>query len=443
MKRSETKKDDPRFEELRRKAEETLKKIESELAMIPDERVQHLAHELHVHQIELEMQNEELRRAHEELEESRSKYSYLYDIAPIGYFTGDQKGTILEINLTGAKLLGYERRRMIGKSFALHLQQAETQTFYSHLNKVFESELKQSCELKVRRKDRSEFHVRLESIASQHGGGIRCFTAIIDITERKQAEEALKKTHAELEERVKERTRELTDSQQQLRNLYSHLQSLREEERINIAREIHDDLGQALTALKMDLSWIAGKLRGDNKGLKERLNADVDQVDKTIQAVKRVCTELRPGILDHLGLAAAIEWQAEEFQRRTQIKCEVVFDPEDIEVDPDLKTPLFRIFQEALTNILKHAKAERVKASFRRTSSNIMLKIVDNGIGITEEDLSKPNSFGLMGMRERVYPWGGKVTVSGVENEGTIVEVIIPVTTGEPYEYRLLMKPEG
>jgi two-component system sensor histidine kinase UhpB len=124
-----------------------------------------------------------------------------------------------------------------------------------------------------------------------------------------------------------------------------------------MAREIHDDLGQALTALKMDLSWIARKLRSDKEGLKKKLNADVDQVDKTIQAVKRVCTYLRPGILYHLGLAAAIEWQAEEFQKRTGIKCEVVCDPEDIEVDPDLKTALFRFFPEALTNVLKHAEA--------------------------------------------------------------------------------------
>jgi len=265
----------------------------------------------------------------------------------------------------------------------------------------------------------------------RNGTLVRYVGITLDITERRRAEEALKKSHADLEERVKERTKELADSQEQLRNLYSHLQSLREEERTNIAREIHDDLGQALTALKMDLSWIAGKLRGD-KGLKEKLNADVDQVDKTIQAVKRVCTELRPGILDHLGLAAALEWQAAEFQKRTGIRCKVVFDPEDPEVDPDLRTPLFRIFQEALTNILKHANATEVKASLRLTNSSIILEITDNGIGIRKEDISKPNSFGLLGMRERVYPWGGKVTVSGINNEGTTVEAIIPVTIGEP-----------
>jgi PAS domain S-box-containing protein len=265
-----------------------------------------------------------------------------------------------------------------------------------------------------------------------NGKLVRYVGTTLDITERKLAEDTLWRSHAELEERVKERTKELADSQEQLRKLYSHLQSLREEERTNMAREIHDDLGQALTVLKMDLSWIARKLRNDKEGLKEKVNADIDQVDKTIQAMKRVCTELRPGILDHLGLAAALEWQAEEFQKRTGIKCEVVCDPEDTEVDPDLATPLFRIFQESLTNIVKHAKAAEVKASLTQTRNSIILEITDNGIGITEEELSKPNSFGLLGMRERVYPWGGKVTVSRAKNKGTTVEVIIPVTSGEP-----------
>jgi len=221
---------------LRKKAEEKLKERIERLDRLSKQDVERLVYELGTHQIELEMQNEELRRAQEDLEESRSKYSYLYDFAPIGYFTFDHKGTILEINLTGAKLLGYERKRMIGKPFTIHLRQGESQTFYSHLNKVLESGLKQCCELKLRRKDGSEFDVRLESIASRHDGGIQCLTAVTDITDRKRAEEALLRSQAELEERVKERTKELADSQEQLRSLYSHLQSVREEERTNIAR---------------------------------------------------------------------------------------------------------------------------------------------------------------------------------------------------------------
>jgi signal transduction histidine kinase len=253
------------------------------------------------------------------------------------------------------------------------------------------------------------------------------FSVIRDITDRKRAEELLQSSHAELEDKVKERTKELADSQKQLRNLYKHLQSLREEERTSIAREIHDDLGQSLTALKMDLSRLATQSCGDDEVLRQKLNADVDHVDKIIQSVKRVCTELRPTILDHLGLAAAVEWQCEEFQKRTGIKCETLFDPEDVDVDSDLGTVLFRVFQEAFINVVKHAKATEAKTSIKRTSTSIILEIADNGIGIAEEELSKSGSFGLLGIRERVYPWGGTVTVSGVRNEGTTVKITIPL----------------
>ncbi len=256
-------------------------------------------------------------------------------------------------------------------------------------------------------------------------GGLIIFSE--NISDLKRAEEALQRSHAELDTRVKDRTKELADSQEQLRNLYAHLQSLREAERVSIAREIHDDLGQALTALKMDLSWVAGKLPDDSEGLREKLKTDVDHIDRTIQAVRRVCTELRPAMLDHLGLAAAIEWQASEFQKRTGIKCTAAFDPKNIEIDGNLGIPLFRCFQETLTNVLKHAQATEARVSLKRTSNGIVLTVTDNGVGIGKEDLSKTGCFGLLGIRERVYPWGGKVTVSCARNKGTTVEVTIPL----------------
>lgn len=236
----------------------------------------------------------------------------------------------------------------------------------------------------------------------------------------------LKAVQQELAER-KRIEEELRSSREQLRNLAAHIQSVGEEERTCMAREIHDELGQAMTALKMDLSWFSNRLRKDQKSLHEKTEAMSKLIDMTIQTVKRISTELRPGLLDDLGLSAAIEWQAEEFQHRTGIKCEVTINPKGIMFDKALSTAVFRIFQETLTNVARHANATRVKASLREKGGMLELKVRDNGKGITEKQISDPRSFGLIGIRERVRPWEGEVKILGIRNKGTTVTVIIPL----------------
>ncbi len=147
-----------------------------------------------------------------------------------------------------------------------------------------------------------------------------------------------------------------------------------------------------------------------------------------IKAVQRISTELRPGILDDLGLIPAIEWQAQEFEDRTNIKCEITTDCEDIDLDQDRSTSLFRIFQEALTNVARHANATKIKVSLKERPGKLLLKIEDNGRGIAEEQISDPKSFGLIGMRERIYPWEGEVQIEGFSNKGTTLTVILPTT---------------
>lgn len=210
-----------------------------------------------------------------------------------------------------------------------------------------------------------------------------------------------------------------------MRTLAGHLQTVREEERMRIAREIHDELGQVLTALKMDLSWIKKQLPADRLDLIQKAQSDLDLIGTAVQSVKRICTDLRPDILDTLGLGAAIEWKANDFQKRSGIPCSVLVDPEDLKLDRNQTTALFRIFQEALTNVVKHAHATKVHATLLKEGDQVTLEVSDNGVGIQPEQRNKPNSFGLLGMHERVQPWNGKVTISATGGGGTLVQVVL------------------
>jgi len=222
--------------------------------------------------------------------------------------------------------------------------------------------------------------------------------------------------------------RKLIESHEQLRNLSLHLQSVREVESTRIAREIHDELGHLLTALKMDLSWLYKRLPKGQKPLLDITKSMSKLTDMIIKTVQRISLELKPVILDDLGLVPAIEWQAQEFENRTNIKCEVKTDSGDIDLDQNRSTALFRIFQEALTNVARHANATKIEVSLEEKAGKLLLKIEDNGRGITEEQISNPKSFGLFGMQERIYPLGGEVKIKGLSNKGTTVTVILPAT---------------
>ena len=219
---------------------------------------------------------------------------------------------------------------------------------------------------------------------------------------------------------------EVRAGREQLRNLASYLQTAREEERAYVAREIHDEFGQALTALKMDLAWLTKRLPADKPRLAEKTSAMSGLIDSTIQTVRRVATELRPGLLDDLGLAAAIEWLAQELAERTRINCELYLGDEDIVLDRDLATAIFRIFQEALTNVARHAGATEVQVKLEEGPDELLLTIRDNGKGITPSQVSDPHSLGLIGMRERAHSWGGDVTFQSAPEQGTIVTVRVP-----------------
>lgn len=229
------------------------------------------------------------------------------------------------------------------------------------------------------------------------------------------------------ERRERRRAEEqLRESHQQLRALSVYLQHVREEERIRIAREVHDELGQALTGLKLQLTWLGGRLPKGLKSLQERTRLMSERIDETIQSVRRIATELRPAVLDTAGLLPALEWQAHQFEEQTGIQCQFFSAVQETAWDQELNTAFFRIFQETLTNVMRHADATRVQVRFTESHDFLVLDVQDNGRGITEAEMHQTKSIGLLGMRERAALLGGEIRLHGESGQGTTVTVRIP-----------------
>lgn len=247
-----------------------------------------------------------------------------------------------------------------------------------------------------------------------------------------QLYERMKKQTLKFEKEIIERRQveeQLQRSREQLRGLARHLQSVREVERERIAREIHDELAQALTAMKIDLSWLQGRLAEDQAPMVEKTEAMSKLIDTTMGTVRRICTALRPAILDDLGLIAAIKWQAQEFETRTGIECRLTLPAEDIKLDRSRSTSIFRVFQETLTNVARHANATKVNVALSVEAESLILKVRDNGRGITESEIYDARSLGLLGMRERVLLLSGEFHIRGLQRKGTTVTVRVPLRT--------------
>lgn len=229
-----------------------------------------------------------------------------------------------------------------------------------------------------------------------------------DISERKKAEEQLR------------------HSRQMLRHLVSYQERVREDERKRIAREIHDDLGQNLLALRIDVSMLHTRTRHSHPKLNERVGIALNHIDATMKAVRAAINNLRPTVLD-LGLTAAIEWQVEDFQRRSGIACDLRV-KDDFALEDDRATALFRILQESLNNVIRHAKASYVQITLDRKTDKLFMKIADNGIGIYPDCRRKANSFGLVGIEERINALGGELTIDSQPEKGTVLIVSLPLT---------------
>lgn len=374
--------------------------------------------ELGAHRVELETQNLELRESQQRIEEARDRYADLYDFAPVGYVTLDRQGCVQEINLTGAAMLGCERKRVLGRPLILWLQVDCHEAFYQHLHRVCASSERVLDEMRLRSENGPPRHISMISSTITHGlkAWHACRTALVDITP------------------LKEKETELTQSRQQLRDLSAHLDRVREEERRHLAREIHDELGQKLTALRFEVAMLntgvdtpaAGLTTGLTMGLTTSAASLLRQIDDTIESVRAIATNLRPAVLD-LGLAAAIEWQVQQFRQRTGIACDLRIGNEEIPLDNDRATAVFRIVQESLTNIVRHAGASLIQVNVDKRDDCLHIRVTDNGVGMAADALEKSRSFGIAGMRERVLLLNGEMKISSHPGAGAELKITIPL----------------
>ena len=357
----------------------------------------------------------------------------------------DAAGQILSWNEGAERLKGYRAEEVIGKNYNLFFTPEDRQAGKpeAQLQKAAESGQSEDEGWLVR-KDAWAFWANTVITAlrdeQEHVYGFAIITR--DMTERREREESIRVLNEHLEERIEARTAELVqvnealqsevrekkNAEERLRALAARQERVREDERTRLAREIHDALGQMCTALKMDIAWIAKRLPKPEKRLAEKSEGALKLVSDLIHSLRRLSAELRPSTLDTLGLVASIEWQAQQFEAHTGIRCRLFLPDKDLALDKEPSTAIFRIFQETLTNVARHAGASLVQTSLVAGESHIALTTHDNGIGFDVSSAERQGSLGLLGMKERAHLLGGEFKISSSPGKGTTVVVHIPLS---------------
>ena len=353
----------------------------------------------------------ERKRAEAELRASEERFAKAFDLSPDAIIISIMEdGRIIDANAGLLRLSGYEREEVLGRSSVELGLWGDDPAARAEWVRMLRSEGSVRGLERTYRTRRGNVVAVVSAEVFELNGQPHVLTYATDITDRKRAEA------------------ELAASREQLREYAARLQAVREEERTAIAREIHDELGQALTGMKMDLAWLADRLPKTSKALRSRGQSLTELVDSTIIAVRDLSARLRPSVLDDLGLAAAVEWQVNDLARRTGLAVEFETNAETGDLDRDRATAMFRVLQEALTNVVRHASASRVAVMLKVQKDHLVLQVSDDGRGIREEQAEDPRSLGILGMRERTLAFGGSVEVQSRAQGGTVVTARIPFT---------------
>ena len=336
-----------------------------------------------------------------------------------GIYRTSLDGRILYCNESFARMLGYASAEEVMRLKALSLYPSK-QARQAFLDTLRAHGSLQNFELTLRRKDGKKVVVleNVSLIPGSYGEAETIQGTTVDISALKSVEAALRKSE--------EQHRSLA---KRLRDLAHHLQKVREEERTRIARELHDELGQALTALKLDLHWLAERTSEPDPST-TRLRSMLGLLDHTIASLRRLCSDLRPAILDDLGLGAAVAWLAQDVERRTGIRCRTTVLSEAPEVPAHVATAAFRILQESLTNVVRHASATEVEIALSTRGGRLVMEVRDNGTGFTDAR-RRTGVFGVAGMQERALELGGKLRVISRPGVGTRVRLTVPLSDSE------------
>jgi PAS domain S-box-containing protein len=361
---------------------------------------------------------EDLKRADAALKESQRRLEEAQRIAHVGHWDRDLETRRITWSEEIYRILGLPLERDSPRSEWLELVHPEDRPRLSLLIQEAERGIRRlDTEFRIVRPNGEVrfLHSQGDVIRDERDRPVHMFGTAQDITERKRAEEQLKATT------------------EQLRSLSARLQSAREQEGIRIARELHDELGATMSSLRWNLEEVVEVISDSTDlshivDLTKRIEAMIELTDTTLNVVRRIASELRPIALDELGLSEAIEWQGQQFQRRTGIVVRCDCDQESVKLSGESSTAVFRIFQEALTNILRHAQATAVQIQWKRENGESILTIGDNGRGITDDEKLGQRTLGLLGMRERAHLIGGKIEITGSEGKGTVVNVRIPIS---------------